>query len=50
MLAIQREGEAIDLHMVEIMEMAHRTDTDTRSDTHTHLTHLTHAHTHTAVW
>lgn len=29
-LAIQREGEPIDLHMVEIMQMAHKTDTDTR--------------------
>ena len=31
MLAVQREGEPIDLHMVEIMEMAHRTETETRS-------------------
>ena len=29
-LAVQREGEPIDLHMVEVMEMMHRTDTDTR--------------------
>jgi T-complex protein 1 subunit zeta len=29
-LAVQREGEPIDLHMVEIMEMTHRTDTETR--------------------
>ena len=29
-LAVQREGEPIDLHMVEIMEMMHKTDTDTR--------------------
>ena len=31
MLAVQGEGEPIDLHMVEIMEMTHRTDTETRS-------------------
>ena len=30
-LAVRREGEPIDLHMVEIMQMTHRTDTDTRS-------------------
>ena len=30
-LAIRKsEGEPIDLHMVEIMEMMHRTDTDTK--------------------
>lgn len=29
-LAIQREGEKIDLHMVEIMDMIHKTDTETR--------------------
>ncbi|CAI7995184.1 T-complex protein 1 subunit zeta [Geodia barretti] len=29
-LAVQGEGEPIDLHMVEIMEMTHRTDTETR--------------------
>lgn len=29
-LAVQRDGEPIDLHMVEIMQMAHKTDTDTR--------------------
>ena len=28
-LAIQRKDEAIDLHMVEIMEMQHKTDMDT---------------------
>lgn len=31
MLSVEREGEPIDLHMVEIMEMAHRTETETRS-------------------
>jgi T-complex protein 1 subunit zeta len=40
-LAVQREGEPIDLHMVEIMEMTHRTDTETRSP----LTTLFHAAT-----
>jgi len=29
-LAIQKEGEAIDLHMVEIMTMEHKTDMDTQ--------------------
>ena len=29
-LAIQREGEPLDLHMVEIQEMQHKTDMDTR--------------------
>ncbi|OZJ03544.1 hypothetical protein BZG36_04170 [Bifiguratus adelaidae] len=29
-MAIQREGEPIDLHMVEIMKMQHRSDTDSR--------------------
>ncbi|KAI9009146.1 chaperonin Cpn60/TCP-1 family [Hyaloraphidium curvatum] len=29
-LAIRQEGEPIDLHMVEIMKMQHRSDTDTR--------------------
>lgn len=29
-LAIHREGEPIDLHMVEIMKMQHRSDTDSR--------------------
>jgi len=28
-LAIRRPKEAIDLHMVEIMEMQHKTDMDT---------------------
>ena len=27
-LAIQRPGESIDLHMVELMEMQHKTDMD----------------------
>jgi T-complex protein 1 subunit zeta len=27
-LAIRQQGEAIDLHMVEIMEMQHKTDMD----------------------
>ena len=30
-LAIKREGEPLDLHMVEIQEMQHKTDMDTRS-------------------
>ena len=30
-LAIRSEGKPIDLHMVEIMQMQHRTETDTRS-------------------
>lgn len=29
-LCIRKEGEPIDLHMVEIMKMMHRKDTDTR--------------------
>lgn len=29
MLNIKKEGEPIDLHMVEIMEMQHKTDMDT---------------------
>lgn len=29
-LAIQREGQPIDLHMVEIMKMQHRAETDSR--------------------
>ncbi len=29
-LAIRKEGRPIDLHMVEIMQMQHRSDTDTR--------------------
>ena len=28
-LAIRKEGEPIDLHMVEVMEMQHKTDMDT---------------------
>jgi len=28
-LAIKKEGEPIDLHMVEVMEMQHKTDMDT---------------------
>ena len=28
-LAIRRPNEAIDLHMVEVMEMQHKTDMDT---------------------
>ena len=28
-LAIRKEGEPIDLHMVEMMEMMHKTDMDT---------------------
>jgi hypothetical protein len=32
-LAVRKsESEPIDLHMVEIMEMMHRTDTDTKYD------------------
>ena len=30
-LAVRREGQPIDLHMVEVMEMQHKTDTDTQS-------------------
>ena len=29
-LAVRREEEPIDLHMVEVMHMTHKTDTDTR--------------------
>ena len=29
-LAIRKESEPIDLHMVEVIEMSHKTDTDTR--------------------
>ena len=29
-LAVRKEGQPIDLHMVEVMEMLHRTDTDTQ--------------------
>ena len=29
-LAIRKPGEPIDLHMVEIMEMMHKSDTDTK--------------------
>lgn len=29
-LAIRQEGQPIDLHMIEIMKMMHRSDTDTR--------------------
>lgn len=29
MLCIRQEGKQIDLHMIEIMEMQHRTDMDT---------------------
>jgi len=29
-LAVRREGKPIDLHMVEIMEMTHKTDSDTK--------------------
>ena len=29
-LAIRKQGEPIDLHMVEIMEMMHKSDTDTK--------------------
>ena len=32
-LAIRRPDQPIDLHMVEVMEMQHRTDTDTQSVT-----------------
>ena len=39
MLAVRRENEPIDLHMVEIMEMSHKTDTDTRSASHSSLPH-----------
>lgn len=28
-LSVKKEGEPIDLHMVEIMEMQHKTDMDT---------------------
>ena len=30
-LAIKKPNEPIDLHMVEIMQMQHKTDTDTKS-------------------
>lgn len=30
MLAIRKENEDIDLHMVEIMEMIHKSDADTK--------------------
>ncbi len=49
-LCVQRGPDVpIDLHMVEIQQMMHRTDTDTKyTNTHTHHARAhTHTHTHT---